>query len=431
MIRQQVCLQSNNESLFRVNNVEYEMQPKQQGCSRSSLSPDLVFPCGIYDIPYRAIIYRFFTLDRLCVYDHSCDDHGVFQCHNGFHLLKCEHMYCVGRFKCPFSYCISLAHICNKVCDCPNCEDEKICSKLLCPGMVLIEQLGSGLRCSVELAALKYSMNLKQIIFKKEVNITDDFPVFIHLEDVTDIGQFILTPEVVVYCEIWYSEFNSTDISIFHRMISVRRLLLPHNGIQKVNDSIFASMSQLILLDLSHNLIKHLPQMLLCSLQKLQYISLHHKQIAELPARLFRYNHDMQVLLLESNNLKPQSVIIDASFPLLYRLSSDIPRLCCAFKSVKSCSPPFPLFVSCSDLITSTALVVLGWLIGLSTSLLNLFCLSLLVCKLFIPSNQTPRVVMLYSINLSFAELVTSLCLLSYSVTNVVYHDKFGIIADQ
>ena len=94
-------------------------------------------------------------------------------------------------------------------------------------------------------------------------------------------------------------------------------------------------------------------------------------------------------------------------------------------------APPFPLFVSCLDLLSSTALIVLGWLIGLSTSLLNLFSLSLLVCKLFIPSTQTPRVVMLYSINLSFAELVTSLCLLSYSVTNVVYHDKFSIIADQ
>ena len=37
---------------------------------------------------------------------------------------------------------------------------------------------------------------------------------------------------------------------------------------------------------------------------------------------------------------------------------------------------------------------------------------------------------MLYSINLSLSEFVTSLCLLSYSVINVVYHDEFGIIAD-
>ena len=37
---------------------------------------------------------------------------------------------------------------------------------------------------------------------------------------------------------------------------------------------------------------------------------------------------------------------------------------------------------------------------------------------------------MLYSMNLNLAELVTSLCLLSYSVINVAFHDEFGIYAD-
>ena len=80
-------------------------------------------------------------------------------CFNGFHLLKCEHMYCVERFKCPSSYCISMDHICNKVRDCPHCEDESICRKLLCPGLVLIEQMGSGFRCSQNVVALKHNMN--------------------------------------------------------------------------------------------------------------------------------------------------------------------------------------------------------------------------------------------------------------------------------
>ena len=128
----------------------------------------------------------FFNLDRLCIYDHGCDHN--YHCCNGFHLPKCEDMYCVGRFKCPSSYCISFDHICNKVWDCPQCEDESFCSKLLCPGMVLIEQLGSGLRCSMKVAALKQSMNLTQVIHKKGINITDDFPVFIHLEYVMNLS---------------------------------------------------------------------------------------------------------------------------------------------------------------------------------------------------------------------------------------------------
>ena len=122
---------------------------------------------------------------------------------------------------------------------------------------------------------------------------------------------------------------------------------------------------------------------------------------------------------------------IDGSLPSLYRLSSDIPRLCCAFNTVHFCSPPFPLFVSCSNLITSKVLIVLGWLIGLSTSLLSICCLVLLVYNFFSPNNQSQPFFMLFSMNLSLAELATSLCLLSFSVINVVFDDVFGIIADQ
>ena len=423
------CLQSNNGSLFDVQNVEYKMYYHEQRCSLLSLSSDIKLLCGMYRMTFKPL-ERYFYLDTLCVYDPACEYHGQNYCFNGFHLLKCKHMYCVERFKCPSSYCIPFDHICNNVCDCPHCEDESFCSQLLCPGMVLIEQIGSGLRCSQKVAALKYSMNLRQVIHRNGINITDDFPVFIYLEDVMNIRHFVLTPEVVVYCEIRHSNFTMSDLSMLHHMVSIRRLLLPHNNIQKVNDSMFAFMSQLILLDLSHNLITCLPKITFCSLRNLQYISLHHNLIAELPDRLFVNNFDLQVLLLECNDLKPQSVIIDAPFSSLYRLSSDIPRLCCAFETVHPCEPLFPLFVSCSDLITSKALIVFGWLTGLATPILSLICLCFLVYKLWTPETQTPRAVMLYSMNLNLAELVTSLCLLSYSVTNVVFDDQFGIIAD-
>ena len=298
--------------------------------------------------------------------------------------------------------------------------------------MVLVEQIGSGLRCSIRnVVALQHSMNMRQVIVRKGVNITDDFPVFIHLENVMNITYFILTPEIVVYCKILRSTFSKTYVSVFNHMVSVRRLLLTHNGIQHIYDSMFMSMSQLILLNLSHNLIKHLSHITFCSLRNLQYISLHGNLMAELQISIFVNNPGVKVLLLESNGLNPQSVIADGSIPSLHRLSSDIPRLCCAFETVAICSPPFPLRVSCSKLIASTALIALGWLIGLSTSSLSLFCLILLVYKLCTPGTDALRVVMLFSLNLSLAELITSLCLLSYSVINVVFDDVFGIIADQ
>ena len=340
-------------------------------------------------------------------------------------------MYCVGRFKCPSSYCISFDHICNRVCDCPHCEDESVCSKLLCPGMVLIESMGSGLRCSQNVAELKLRMNMRQVIRRNDVNLIDEFPVFLHLEYAMNPMHVIHTPETVVYCTILHTEFTANDYRVLHYMVSVRRLLLPYNSIQMVYDTMLGAMSQLIVLDLSHNFIAHLPLLLLCSLRNLQYISLHHNLITSLHTGIFKHSSNVQVLLLESNNINVQSVIMDDSLPSLYRLTSDIPRLCCAFDTAPICSPPFPLFVSCSNLIASTVQIAVGWLIGLSTSFLNLLCLILLVYKSFATKFKSLGIVMFFSMNVSLAELVTSLCLLSYSVINIVFDGTFGIFADQ
>ena len=330
---QQKCF---HEDVHPVYYVDYNMYARRPVCSSSNHS-QIKFLCSIYNTAA-----HHFTLDRLCVYDHDCDDEYLNHCANGFHLLKCEYAYCVGRFKCPSSYCISFGYVCNKVCDCPHCEDESICRKLLCPGMVLVEQMEYGMRCSQNIKELKHSMNRRQIIRRRDLNITDHLPVYVYLERTENFTDLILAPELVAYCQIIHSRLHSSKIILlFRKMLSVRRLLLPHNKLQEVKASIFGSMSQLILLDISHNLIQHLPRFIFCPVQNLQYIYLHHNLISYLYNDIFMYTPNAQVLLLESNNINPTRVMIDISLPLLYRFSSDIPRICCAFETVQFCSPPF------------------------------------------------------------------------------------------
>ena len=419
---QQQCFQ---EDVHPVYYVDYNMYARQPVCPLSNRS-HIRFLCSIY----KTSAHRF-TLDHLCVYDHDCDHEYLNHCANGFHLLKCEQAYCVGRFKCPASYCIPFDYICNKVCDCPLCEDESICRKLLCPGMVLLEQMEYGMRCSRNHIELQHSMNRRQVIRRKDLNITDHLPVYVYLERTEHFIDLIVAPELVAYCQIIHSSFNSSEIILlFRKMLSVRRLLLPCNNIQDVPASMFASMSQLILLDLSHNLIQHLPKFIFCPLQNLQYISLHHNLISYLYNDIFMYTPSVQVLLLESNSINPTVVTFDISLPLLYRFSSDIPRMCCAFETVQFCSPPFSLIISCSNMITSAVQMAIAWLIGLTTSFLNLACVALLAYFLFTANSQR-IVIRVFSVNLSLAELVTSACLLSYSVINVIFQDVFGVIADQ
>ena len=119
---QQGCLQSSTELILPLPNVAYEVLSHQQKGSPSGLSSEVTFLCSYIKIGrissdkyFQTIeMHDHFALDRLCIYDRYCDDSCTYQCFNGFHLLKCEHMYCVGRFKCPASYCISFDHICDK-----------------------------------------------------------------------------------------------------------------------------------------------------------------------------------------------------------------------------------------------------------------------------------------------------------------------------
>ena len=424
---QQKCFQT---EVVSVNNVDYKMSAHQPICSPSSHTHDIKVLCTGVNTYYTGSP-RSFSLDYLCIYDLDCDQAYVNHCANGFHLLKCEHMYCVGRFKCPSSYCISFDHICNKVCDCLHCEDESICDLLSCPGMVLMEQVGSGLKCSQSVTSLKHGMNMRQLIRSKDRNHTDNFPILVYLEGVENITALILTPEIVTYCQISFSDLDVTDDTVLSHMVSVRRLLLSNNNIQKIHDFMFATMSQLIVLDLSYNLIQHLPSYILCTLHNLGYISLKYNLISKLQIDVFVKNYNLQVLLLESNDFSSQSVIADAYLSSLYRLTSDIPRLCCIFEAVTFCSPPFPLFVSCSNMITSKVQIVLGWLIGVSTCFLNVCCVVLIVYKQLSTASKSVSIVILFSVNLCFAEVITSFCLLSYPVINAVFQDIFGVIADQ
>ena len=87
---QQKCFQ---DDVHSVNYADYKMYAHQASCVRSSHPSDIKFLCSSI---HTGSTHRF-SLDRLCVYDHDCDDTYSYHCANGFHLLKCEHAYCVGR----------------------------------------------------------------------------------------------------------------------------------------------------------------------------------------------------------------------------------------------------------------------------------------------------------------------------------------------
>lgn len=73
-----------------------------------------------------------FPDNYICIFDKN----NIY-CPNTEHLRKCSTHVCPASFKCKHSYCIPLHHVCDDVSDCPNDEDEVICSKLTCEGLLL------------------------------------------------------------------------------------------------------------------------------------------------------------------------------------------------------------------------------------------------------------------------------------------------------
>ena len=71
-------------------------------------------------------------------------------------------------------------------------------------------------------------------------------------------------------------------------------------------------------------------------------------------------------------------------------------------------------------MITSAIQMAIAWLIVLTASFLNLTCVALLAYFHFTANSQSIGASMMFSVNLSLAELITSACLLSYSVINVI-----------
>ena len=432
-------------TFMQIEPIDYKISRNESNCIEPIASDYLSIICSdwsqyAYERPVRSI-----PIHHLCVYGRECNSEVY--CANGFHLLTCKDIYCRGHFKCPSSYCVQIYHICNNICDCPKCEDESFCSQLSCPGMLMIERRGNGL-CTNDLVIP--SLHQRQIIQRPGVDISDEFPVYIHLQSSTSLQEVLTAPELVVYFNATQSKnmqsqmMNQTKTKaktksnfagvnhLMHRMVSVESLVLSGNDITALKSASFITMSKLLVFDVSNNLILSLPHNLFCACTKLRYFFAQNNYISYIHSSTFEYTRELKILMLQSNMLISFSFFeLDSERPPLLHLSSDLPRLCCLFEEIKTCLPSFPIFITCGNMLSTQLQVIMAWVIGLSTVCVNVFALSLLVSSFLKPSKSSAVfVVRLLSTNLSIADSLASICLLSYSIINVLNDGVFGVVAD-
>ena len=414
-------------------NSTYKMHPTPSRCKAEQLPSTILFPCA--DVDVQVASDNFININNMCIKDTTCNPMAY--CSNGFHLIDCQDVFCSGKFKCPRSYCIPLSDVCNIKCDCPHCEEESFCERLLCPGIVLIPYKDASLSCTSQVEHVKYSLNKRQVIHGPALQLSDDFPVYVRLDSIDSKNslQYIREkPEIIVYLRM-----NNIDIlwrninEGFERMVSMETLDLSHNDINSIDVRIFMSMIKLKLLDLSYNLIRSIQKAFLCPFKNLKYLFINNNLIASIHKDIFIENYQLKQIMMENNKLYSRNVEITPSDIILDLMSSDLPRFCCLFRFVENCSPTFPAFMSCKNMIASKLQMAIAWCVGITTCFLNMLCFCALVKVILriLKSSRKAVEAMLISLNLCLAELLSSFCLFSYSIFNVIYAGHFGLVIDQ
>ena len=190
-------------------------------------------------------------------------------------------------------------------------------------------------------------------------------------------------------------------------------------------------------LDLSSNYFSYLGSSFLCVSSNLKYLFLQNNRIVFVHRSAFYFTQNLATLYLQGNALLSKS--IDAELlemqSNLITLFSDLPRLCCMVSAETRCTPKFTLFVSCSDMMHSRFYVFFAWIIGVITSTCNVTCILILTVIFCLQQRRRshwlkqPAVVVM-SFNITIADMVVSLCLLSLSVYNEYYQGVFGAYAD-
>ena len=387
--------------------------------------------CGIESY---GILHEVYTLEDICIYRYAyeCFPGYHFPCTNGAHLKYCYKAVCNHRYKCMFSYCVDLHHLCNGICECPSCDDESFCGQLSCPGYLLRPSDQSSKHCTQN-----YSMSpdLQNIRLRKYQESTIlllplDYPVYVYVTKEQEIFEKIQYPALVTFCYITHIVFNDTAVNFIQNMTSLQVLDLSHNSIKILGRRFLAVNCKLVFLDLSHNELQHISNITFCSLMNLKYLYLHYNQLQHVDVETIFSLQTLVIVMLHGNSLRGITTSKKIPTKHLQFVTSDKPRLCCIVNAAISCAPPFTLLSSCEDMIASNIQKTIGWTIGLGASILNTVAvLGIIHSFQFRVSRET--LVLVQNLNLAIADSIMSWCFLCIVIADKYYSGEFGPFAYQ
>ena len=276
------------------------------------------------------------------------------------HLLQCKDWQCSFMFKCEEAYCIPVHHICDRICNCPNCEDEYECIIeadsiiMSCPGMVKCKKgypcvhshhINDGESqclqthddeynypvCPVSCSCHGTSVYCKSFINKPVQDFTaistanNDFASLVSLKqqwigcvekcssvfyfdvsNITDWDLSFVQPIIQNKLnDIHVLNISSNDIgilqySLLNNLRSIIQLYMQHCNIYSIEPAVFVA-SSLHIMDLSYNKLTRIDNNVYGVLHNLMHITLRNNYIRSVQLSVFHASNNLTSLDLRNN----------------------------------------------------------------------------------------------------------------------------------
>ncbi len=322
-----------------------------------------------------------YELKEICVYQLS-KNKNLMPCRNGGHLESCKNFQCNIMFKCKSSYCIKWSSVCDDKWDCPQGDDETVCTtSLFCTQMVKCKNtmkkcvhtgslcdgqndcpLGDDeILCALELFICPHKctcllfailcQNISQIIINPATNFFFQ-SIFVHncsLHSFKYLQNYFKNAKI--------AHLVGCSLQTFCQMLPIRHLVILNlalNNLTALMNNCFGTVSLLQVLKVNDNQIKSIHQHSFSNLAVLKFVDLTNNLLLNMPKEIFKGSIHLKFLDVRNATLHDIHVESLKAAQLIVIAASDH-HLCCVVSHETICLAHRPWHESCFAVpLTST-----------------------------------------------------------------------------
>ncbi len=390
-----------------------------------------------------------FEISDLCLF-RTDQRNQVIPCRNGKHLQNCKIFDCDKTYKCAGYYCIPWEYVCNGRLDCPKGSDEVQKSCLYVQQCVGLYKCQGGQQTCVhirtvcdkvpncpeeddekicELNTIHCPAHCHCLVFAMECTNTtvylvmSNYPyIFVHLKNVTPnnvdhVWQFLLAVHLV------FRNLQLTELCAVVKGQYLLQLTVNENSFETLTSHCFKNTPSISTLDIKVNKISVLKGKALIDLTNLRHLDLSQNRLENLPADSFP--------LIICTVILSQNPLNNLDFTFFSQLSighvtTESFKICCIAPPQTKCCSHRPWYLSCDQLLSSSNLQITFLSISSLIAVLNK---SSILLHLYSRKRNMQNAIMIVS--LAIADTLHCVFLYMISIPAMVFEKRFPLLQDK